>query len=69
MLRDHRQAFLALTDEISEMSRSNRELLGQAARTSREVLLGVEGHAAQTYTPRGTKTQPTASTRVIDRAL
>jgi hypothetical protein len=69
MLRDHRQAFLALTDEISEMSRSNRELLGTAARTSREVLMGVEGHAAQTYTSQGRKTQPLNATRVIDRAL
>ncbi|GAA4344830.1 flagellar export chaperone FlgN [Angustibacter luteus] len=69
MLRDHRQAFLDLTDEISQISKSNRELLLQAARTSREVLMGVEGHAAQTYTPHGTKTMPAPSTRVIDRAL
>ncbi len=69
MLRDHRQAFLSLTDEISDMSRSNRELLGTAARASREVLMGVEVHAAQTYTPQGLKTQPQHSTRVIDRAL
>jgi hypothetical protein len=69
MLRDHRQAFLTLTEEISDMSRSNRELLGTAARTSREVLMGLEGHAAQTYTPKGTKTQPAPATRVIDRAL
>ena len=31
--------------------------------------MGVEGHAAQTYTPHGTKTMPAPSTRVIDRAL
>jgi hypothetical protein len=69
MLRDHRQAFLALTDEISTISKSNRELLGSAARTSREALMGVESHAAQTYSPDGRKTQPAPSTRVIDRAL
>ncbi len=69
MLRDHQLAFLQLTDEISDMSRSNRELLGTAARASREALMGVEGHAAQTYTPAGTKTQPMPATRVIDRAL
>lgn len=69
MLRDHQLAFLQLTEEISEMSRSNRELLGAAARASREALMGVEGHAAQTYTPAGRKTQPVSATRVIDRAL
>ncbi len=69
MLRDHRQAFLALTDEISTISKSNRELLGTAARTSREALMGVETHAAQTYSPDGRKSRPAPSTRVIDRAL
>lgn len=69
MLRDHRQAFLTLTDEIGAISKSNRELLGAAARTSREVLMGVEAHAAQTYSPDGRKTTAVPTTRVIDRAL
>lgn len=69
MLRDHRHAFLSLTDEIGAVSRANRELLGVAARSSREVLMGIGPDAEQTYTPDGTKSQPTRATRVIDRAL
>jgi hypothetical protein len=70
MLRDHREAFLALTEEISSISRSNRELLGAAARTSRETLMGLEAGVEQTYTPSGRTTVATPSrARVIDRAL
>lgn len=68
MLLDHRRAFLALTDEVSELTQSNRELLGTAARTSREALLGLTGDTEETYTPDGTKRRSTRS-RVLDRAL
>ncbi|HEX8497675.1 MAG TPA: flagellar export chaperone FlgN [Actinomycetales bacterium] len=68
MLRDHRQAFLSLTEEISDVSRSNRELLGASARNSREVLMGLQSDAGQTYSPNGMKTHDTRP-RVIDRAL
>jgi hypothetical protein len=69
LLRGHREAFLTLTDEISSMSRSNRELLGAAQRSSREVLLGLDAAAAATYGPRGATTGPAAPARVIDKAL
>ncbi|GAB3681679.1 flagellar export chaperone FlgN [Angustibacter aerolatus] len=68
LLRGHREAFLTLTDEIAAMSRSNRELLGAAQRTSREALLGLETTAGATYSPTGVQTGP-ATARVIDQAL
>jgi hypothetical protein len=67
LLRGHREAFLTLTDEISSLSKSNRELLGQQQRTSRETLLGLDA-AARTYGPRGPAPEPTRA-RVIDKAL
>ena len=68
LLRGHREAFLTLTDEISGMSRSNRELLGQQQRLSRETLLGLDAAASRTYGPRGAAPEP-ARARVIDKAL
>jgi len=68
MLLDHRRAFLSLTDEISALSRTNRELLGATARTSREALLGLTGDTEETYSPDGTKRRSTRA-RVLDRAL
>ncbi len=68
MLLDHRRAFMALTDEISELSRTNRELLGTAARSSREALMGLTGDTEETYSPDGTKRRSTRA-RVLDRAL
>lgn len=68
MLLDHRRAFLTLTDEISDLSRTNRELLGTAARSSREALLGLTADTEETYSPDGTKRRSTRA-RVLDRAL
>ncbi len=68
MLLDHRRAFLSLTDEISDLSRTNRELIGTAARSSREALMGLTGDTEETYSPDGTKRRSTRA-RVLDRAL
>ena len=68
LLRAHRAAFLLLTEEISAMSTTNRELLTSAQRASREVLAGLDVSAAQTYSPKGTEAEP-ARARVVDRAL
>jgi hypothetical protein len=68
LLRAHRAAFLTLTEEIAALSTSNRELLTNAQRASREVLVGLDVSASQTYSPRGTEAEP-ARARVVDRAL
>jgi FlgN protein len=41
MLVEHRQAFLALTDEITALVQTNRELLGRGQKAVREVLASI----------------------------
>jgi hypothetical protein len=67
LLRGHRQAFLALTAEISSMAEANRDLLAAGARATREALLGME-QSVGTYGRKGQMTS-TATPRVVDRAL
>ena len=38
ILREHRKAFLALSDEISELAKTNRDLLGAGFRAARDTL-------------------------------
>ena len=67
LLRAHRQAFLALTAEISAMAEANRDLLAAGARATREALLGLE-QSVGTYGRQGRLTA-TAGPRVVDQAL
>ena len=67
LLRAHRQAFLALTAEISAMAEANRDLLAAGARATREALLGLE-QSVGTYGRQGRLTE-TAAPRVVDQAL
>jgi hypothetical protein len=67
LLRAHRQAFLALTAEISAMAEANRDLLAAGARATREALLGME-QSVGTYGPQGRLTNLTGA-RVVDQAL
>ena len=67
LLRAHRQAFLALTAEISAMAEANRDLLAAGANATREALLGLE-QSVGTYGPQGRMTGPVGP-RVVDQAL
>jgi hypothetical protein len=67
LLRAHRQAFLALTAEISTMAEANRDLLAAGAKATREALLGLE-QSVGIYGPQGRVSSP-AAPRVVDQAL
>ena len=67
LLRGHRQAFLALTAEISTMAEANRDLLAAGARATREALIGLQ-QSVETYGRQGRMTSA-ATPRVVDRAL
>ncbi|PID54191.1 MAG: flagellar biosynthesis protein FlgN [Micrococcales bacterium] len=69
---EHRAAFLALTQEISELAAANREALLIGQRATRETLLGVtEAGSASTTTYDNTGRTGAAeeSRRLVDRAL
>ena len=63
----HRDAFLAMTAEISALAASNRELLSSGARMTYETLLAVGG--TETYDPSGAAATAGARTTTIDRAF
>jgi len=70
LLMAHRDAFLLLTDEISALSKANRELLGTAQRAQREAMLALDDAVgATTYSSHGDARSEPARARVVDRAL
>ena len=54
LFEEHRQAFLALTDEIVQIAGSNRELLARGYQSAREVLKSFGQEQNDVYTPSGT---------------
>jgi flagellar biosynthesis/type III secretory pathway chaperone len=68
LLREHRQAFLALTAEITALANANRDLLTRGQRAARETLLLVTG-AVETYGSRGETFSADRRARLIDGAL
>jgi len=44
MLAEHRQAFLTLTDEVTALVQTNRELLGRGQKAVRDVLAQLPGN-------------------------
>jgi flagellar biosynthesis/type III secretory pathway chaperone len=68
LLRQHRQAFLALTAEITSLAESNRELLTAGQRAVRETMLAVAG-SVETYGRRGQTVASAARTRLVDEAM
>lgn len=66
---DHRDAFLAMTQEILAVAGSNRELLNRGQRVVRDALNFVEGPHEDTYTPKGTRADQTASAVLLNEVL
>jgi hypothetical protein len=69
ILRQHREAFLALTDEISTLARTNKELLGAGFRTARETLLSLGEQDVTTYTPDGQSVSKNRGPRLLNQAI
>ena len=69
ILRQHREAFLTLTDEISALARTNKELLGAGFRTARETLLSLGEQDVTTYTPDGQSVSKNRGPRLLNQAI
>src|SRR5947208_14139055 len=67
LLHQHRQAFLALTAEITALAVANQDLLTAGQRAVRETMM-IVSDAAQTYGRRGETVAAAPRTRLIDEA-
>jgi uncharacterized SAM-binding protein YcdF (DUF218 family) len=67
ILMEHRDAFVAVTAEISALAGSNRDLITSGYHSAREVLTQLGG--TDTYTPDGAPVPATAGPRLVDRSL
>lgn len=68
ILSDHRDSFLALTDEIARVAQVNRALIVSGLRATQETLLGIDQGTA-TYTAAGAMDRGDARSAVLDRSL
>lgn len=68
ILLDHRDAFLAITREIADLSDSTKGLLTTGYRSAQETLLAIRG-TTEGYTPGGEAVPATPARHLIDRSL
>jgi hypothetical protein len=68
ILIEHRDNFLALTDEIARVAQTNRALIVAGLRATQETLLGIDQGAA-TYTAAGSVARGDARSAVLDWSL
>jgi hypothetical protein len=69
ILREHRNAFLTATQEITALARSNKDLLASGYRAARETLLSLSEPDVATYTPDGQNVHSTRGPRLLDQAI
>ena len=69
ILREHRKAFLALSDEITELAKTNRELLGAGFRAARDTLLSLGDQEPPTYTPSGQSVAKSRGPLLVNQAI
>lgn len=69
IMLEHREAFVAVTAEITQLAESNRELLTAGYRAARETLLSLDA-AADGYNPEGNAvTSAPRPASLLDRSL
>jgi hypothetical protein len=68
ILQDHREAFEAVSREITALAEVNRELLTSGLRSARDTLLSLE-HEAEGYRPDGAAVVTKSGQRLVDRSL
>ncbi|WP_300682334.1 flagellar protein FlgN [Nocardioides sp.] len=70
ILAEHRDAFVAVTRDIAELSETNRTLITAGYRSARETLLAISGASSeQQYSPTGEMVQTAPRPRLVDRTL
>ncbi|KQW42694.1 flagellar biosynthesis protein FlgN [Nocardioides sp. Root1257] len=68
ILTEHRDTFLALTEEIARVAQTNRALIVAGLRATQDTLLGIDQGSA-TYTSAGSVARGDARSAVLDRSL
>jgi DNA-directed RNA polymerase specialized sigma subunit len=69
LLRAHRDAFVTLTTEISQLADGNRELLAMSHRATQETLLSLQ-ETVQTYDGQGhSSATPDRSAQLLDQSF
>jgi hypothetical protein len=69
ILREHRNAFLAATQEISALAQANKELISNGFRAARETLMSLGEPEVATYDPSGQSVQRTRGPRLLNEAI
>lgn len=68
ILLDHRQAFVAATEQIMEMATTNRELLTAGYQAARDTMLSISD-GSDTYAADGSTVTGGRRTRLLDRSI
>lgn len=68
ILTEHRDSFLALTDEIARVAQTNRALIVAGLRATQETLLGLD-RGTTTYGSDGAVSHGETRSAVLDRSL
>lgn len=69
ILREHRNAFLAASQEITALAQANKELLTSGYRAARETLLSLGEQEVTTYRPDGQSVQRRHGPRLLNEAI
>ena len=69
ILREHRNAFLAASAEISALAQANKELITAGYRAARETLMTLGEPEPATYTPTGQSVQRNRGPRLLNEAI
>ena len=69
ILREHRNAFLTATQEITALAKSNKDLLAHGYKAARDTLLSLSEPDAKTYAPDGQSVHSTRGPRLLNEAI
>ena len=70
ILRDHQEAFLAMTAEVDELTKHNKELLNRGYQATREYLAALNGPSGtDIYSARGTAETFGSKSHVLDQVF
>lgn len=68
ILLDHREAFVSVTRQVTELADSNRDLITSGYRAARETLLSLDD-STHSYTPAGAAVAASGTARLVDRSI
>lgn len=68
ILADHRDAFIAISEDVERVAATNRILIAHGLRAAHETLLGTEP-GGRMYTAAGAAVHDVAPTAAVDRSL